>query len=211
MRRRRSCAVLGSAAGGIDVDTMMSVLRDHSNASEPNEPFRTSIDQGGICVHFKHDENGDVIGGNTAASLVADLCGDGSRLPVYWCSFYSPCLSLFYPVFIQAELAAVLAKGGQHPESDPESPWWGHNRLNVAAREGGTEEVHMVRRRWQKLQGEMMSTAYDVAAEGKRLIDEGESEEAAGMLTRYVDENVGIMLDTVEELTDVVGRGVAAD
>ncbi|MEE9255151.1 MAG: C69 family dipeptidase, partial [Pseudomonadales bacterium] len=99
MRRRRSCAVLGSADGEIGVDMMMSLLGDHSDASEPNEPLQTGINPGsGICAHFRHDENGKVISGNTAASLVADLCGDGSRLPVYWCSFYSPCLSVFYPV-----------------------------------------------------------------------------------------------------------------
>ena len=212
MRRKRSCAVLGSGAGRIGVDTMMSVLSDHSDASEPNEPFQTGINPGsGICVHFKQDDEGKVTSGNTAASLVADLCADESRLPIYWCSFYSPCLSLFYPVFIEAELPSVLAKGGEHAEDDPDSPWWKFHRLNVIAREGGADAVTLVRRRWQGLQEEMMSTAYDVAVEGKRLIDAGEHERAERMLTLYVNENVGIMLDTVVELTEMVGDGVAAD
>jgi hypothetical protein len=189
---------------------MMSVLSDHSDASEPNEPFQTGITPGsGICVHFKQEADGSVVGGNTAASLVADLCNDGSRLPVYWCSFYSPCLALFYPVFIEAELPGVLAKGGQHPEDDTASPWWRFNRLSINAR--GSDAVDTVRQRWQNLQSEMMVSAYDVATEGKRLIDAGESEQAGTMLTQYVDENVGIMMDTVDELIEAVGTGVAAD
>ena len=53
----------------------------------------------------------DGSGGNTAASLVADLCGDDSRLAVYWCSHYSPRLSLFLPFFTVGALPAVLVVG----------------------------------------------------------------------------------------------------
>ena len=193
------------------VDLLHSPLMASSLDHESFSRVRDGIRQGGICVHFGHDESGGVKGGNTAASLVADLCGDGSRLPIYWCSFYSPCLSVFYPVFIEAELRGILGRGGEHAEDDPESPWWKFHQLNVATRESGSESVQTVRHRWQKLQDEMMSTAYGVAAEGKRLIDAGEGKQAAGMLTRYVDENVGLMMETVEELAGVVGGGVAAD
>lgn len=206
MRRKRSCAVLGGATGKIGVDTMMAVLRDHSDAAEPNEPFRRDINPGsGICVHFGHDEDGNPKGGNTAASLVADLCGDGSRLPVYWCSFYSPCLSVFFPVFVEADLPAVLARGGEHAEDDVDSPWWTFHRLAVQARQGGAETVDLVRRRWERLQEEMMSSAYDVATEGQRLIGDGEGERARGMLTRYVEEYVGVVLDTAGELCEMTG------
>lgn len=212
MRRKRSCAVLGSATGKVGVDTMMSTLSDHSDASNPNEPFQTGINPGnGICVHFAHDEHGEVKGGNTAASLIADLCEDGSRLPVYWCSFYSPCLSVFYPVFVEADLPEILARGGERFEEDETSPWWRFHRLNIAARQGGAETVQLVRKRWQRLQEEMMSTAYDVAVEGKRLIDAGQTDRAKEMLTRYVGEHVAVMLETVDELGEAVGRGVAAD
>ena len=51
------------------------------------ESFQIDIQEGiCICVHGALDGNG----GNTAACLVADLCGDDSRLAVYWCSLYSP-------------------------------------------------------------------------------------------------------------------------
>jgi len=209
MRRKRACAVLGNMPGSIGVETMMAVLRDHSDGTTPNEPYQTQINPGnGICVHFKQEADGSVSGGNTAASLVADLCADGSRLPVYWCSLYSPCLALFYPVFLEAALPSVLAQGGERPENDPQSPWWRFQRLNVLARQNGAEAVALVRQRWHGLEGEWMLSAYEMAREGKRLMDAGECGRAEEILTRYVSENVGIMLDTLEELVETIGERV---
>jgi secernin len=202
-RRKRSCAVLDRIDGGIGVDTMMSILRDHSDAANPEEPYLMDISHGGgICMHFNKDVNGKVNSGNTAASLIADLCGDGSRLPVYWCSFYSPCLSLFFPIFIEAELPGELARGGQFVEDDAQSPWWKFHRLNVLAREAGGEGVNLVRSSWDQLQGELMLSAYEIAAKARRQIEDGQSEQAEQMLTNYVTQNISIMLNMVDELIE---------
>ena len=211
MRRQRSCAVLGGHAGSIEVDTMIALLRDHSDAAIPDEPFQTDVESGhGICVHFKRQVDDTPTGGNTAASLVADLCADGSRLPVYWCSFYSPCLSPFYPVFIEAALPPVLARGGEHRENPPDSPWWKFHQLNALARQGGAPAVSLVRERWHRLQGEWMPTAYAMAREGKDLIDAGDDRGAAAMLTGYVEANVATMLAAVEELQETIGARLGA-
>jgi len=202
-RRRRSCAVLGNAVGRIDVHTMMSLLSDHSDATVPEEPFETEINPGhGICAHFGFDDQGSVTSGNTAASLVADLCGDESRLPVYWCSFYSPCLSLFFPVFMEAGLPEVLAFGSEQPDND--SPWWRVHHLNAAIRDAGSGAVSLVRGRWRGLQESLITSAYEHAVEAKKLIKGGNELEANAMLTRYVGDNVDAMLRVVDELNETV-------
>ena len=54
-------------------------LRNLLNGLAPEEPLQEEIRPGGgLCYHSEADGTG----GNTAASLVADLCADGSRLPV---------------------------------------------------------------------------------------------------------------------------------
>ena len=194
MRRARSCAVLKKRAGKIDVTTMMALLSDHSDGKAPDEPFQTGINPGaGICVHQKEDGTG----GNTAASLVADLCADDSRLPVYWCSFYSPCLGLFLPVFNEGDLPLVLGIGEARPSD--ESPWWLFRSLSRHARADPETRIPAVRERWAKFQAQLFETTYEVAREGRRLIDEGQARRASHMLTEYMEENALTMLAILSE------------
>ena len=192
MRRGRSCAVLSRHTGDIEVQTMMALLSDHSDGSTPDEPFQTEISSGtSICIH--HDDKGG--GGNTAASLVAHLCDDGSRLPVYWCSFYSPCLAVFLPMFIEGELPQVLAIGDEAPSND--SPWWLFRQLSLKLRLEEPELIPTVREKWKELQTQLFTTAYEIAKEGKFLIERGCENTANQLLTRYMAENTETMLGTV--------------
>lgn len=131
-RQRRSAALLGKAAGYIDVRTMIQTLSDHSDGNQPEEPWVQDI-RGplSLCRHRTTDsvtpDNRPAYPSSTTASLVADLCADGSRLPVFWCGLYSPCLALFLPIFIEGQLPPVLSVGGEKPSDD--SPWWMFHRL----------------------------------------------------------------------------------
>ena len=195
MRRMRSCAVLEHRRGMVDARTMINLLSDHGPGQAAPEAFQTTINPGtGICVH----SNPDGSGGNTAASLVADLCADGSRLPVYWCGFYSPCLALFLPIFVEGELPPILSAGGQAP--DRNSPWWQFYQLSRVARAGAARNVPVIRERWATFQNEMFESAYQLAVEGKRLSDEGETAAAAQLLTGYMANNTHRMMNELEAL-----------
>ena len=208
MRRGRSCAVLNKRSGNIDVHTMMALLSDHSDGNAPDEPFQTEISGApSICVH--HDDKGE--GGNTAASLIAHLCNDGSRLPVYWCSFYSPCLAIFLPMFIEGELPRVLAMGDETPSDD--SPWWLFRQLSLKLRLEEPELIPIVQAKWQELQTQLFTTAYEIAKEGKFLIERGCESTVNQLLTRYMAENVEMMLGVVRGMLSDVGQSIemAAD
>jgi secernin len=190
-RRSRSCSVLAQEAGRIDASTMMSLLSDHSDGLRPEEPFRTDTPvEGGICVHYSLQE-GEEKGGNTAASLVADLCADGSRLPVYWCSFYSPCLGVFLPVFMEGTLPPALSVGEATPA--PESPWWQFHRLSRFVRAEPERRLAPVRQEWAEFQQELLASAYPLAREGRRLLDNGQTDAASELLTDYMKTNVAEM------------------
>ena len=208
MRRKRSCAVLSRLSGNIEAQTMMVLLSDHSDGSQPDEPFQTEISSGtSICIH--HDDKGE--GGNTAASLVAHLCDDGSRLPIYWCSFYSPCLAVFLPMFIEGKLPEGLAIGDETLSDD--SPWWLFRQLSLKLRLEEPELIPVVQAKWRELQTQLFTTAYEIAKEGKFLIERGCENTANQLLTRYMAENVDTMLGTVRGMLSDVEQSIemAAD
>jgi len=206
MRRRRSCALLRQRRGTIETSTMMALLGDHGDGENPHEPLQTQISTStSICVHG----NIDGTGGNTAASLVADLCADGSRLPVYWCSMYSPCLGVFMPLFCEGNVPEVLGVGGER--SSAASPWWLFHRLSQLVRRAPAERVAPVRARWAQLQGEFFASAYEMAQAGRDLLDEGRAGEAERQLTAYMHDNaaavlqaVGAMIESFQEVPEGV-------
>jgi dipeptidase len=195
-RCARSSDLLNQHDGAITVQTMMSILRDHGAGHAPGEPLKTtpSTLPGGICYHRAPDGRG----ANTAASLVADLCADGSRLPVYWCSFYSPCLALFLPIFIEGELPGVLSRGSAGLDLD--SPWWQFRELSRTVYEDIESRGPLVQDGWKLLQDQLLDRAYEVAREGRRLLDLELRGQAVGLLTDYMSQNTALMVATVAEL-----------
>jgi secernin len=188
IRRARSCALLERPSQPLAAPDLMAILSDHGDAASaiPEEPS--------ICMHSLPDGTR----GNTAASLVADLCADGSRLPVYWCSFYSPCLGLFLPIFLEGALPSVLSVGGQTPSA--ESPWWGFHRLSQLARCEPDSRMGWVRSRWQPLQASLLASAYPLAQKAKKLLDGGEEATARRLLSDYMAENTRQMLGELKRM-----------
>lgn len=188
MRRARSCALLERQSQPLSAPDLMTILSDHGDSA-------TTIPEGpSICMHSLPDGSR----GNTAASLVADLCADGSRLPVYWCSFYSPCLGLFLPIFLEGELPTVLTLGGQTPSA--ESPWWGFHRLNQLVRQEPESRMGWVRSRWKALQTSLLASAYPLAQKAKKLIDSGEEATVRRLLSDYMAENTRQMLGQLRRM-----------
>jgi dipeptidase len=195
LRRGRSCALLSQRTGGITARTMMAVLSDHGDGRLLQVEFQAAIRPGsGICMHPVPNAEW----GCTAASLVADLCADGSRLPVYWCSLYSPCLSLFLPIFIEGKLPEALTRGDATPSED--SPWWRFYRLNRTVMRDPDQLAPRVRQQWQPFQDELFASVYALARRGRKLIDEGRRVEATQQLDRYMAGNAARMMAMVAEL-----------
>ena len=197
-RRGRSCAVLAQADGTTDLHTMIGILRDHSASDDPEAAGYDRLPNApSICMH--HGEN---TGSNTAASLIADLCADGSRLPVYWCSLYSPCLGLFLPVFIEGRIPSELSVGDAVPADG--SPWWLFRDLEKRTRrdEGFNEAaVSMLSSVWLGIQEDLIASAYDIASRAREVMDDGRDEAGAQMLTDYMQRSTDRVLSIARQLT----------
>ena len=192
-RQSRSSSILAHHDGGIDFGKLMLTLSDHGDSeSDPSQFESAPGDLRGICTHPQHE------GGVTASSLVADLCADGSRLPVYWCAMYAPCMALFFPVFIEGELPEVLSVGGSsHADG---SPWWMFHALGQEGFSGGPDRMKEIHEGWWGLQKGMFGSAYAMAARGREMIDAGDPKGANEMLTRYMADNAENMLRVGREM-----------
>lgn len=194
-RQCRTETLMNRHAGRVDTPTVMKILSDHSSGDDPTEPFVDDVSgQLSVCLHRTEGEQRGV----SAASLVADLCATGKRLPVYWCGMYSPCMTLFLPTFIEGDVPAALAIGDGVPSDD--SPWWKFYRLTQSGIAGGAERRTEIRAGWAPLQAELMESAYEMARSGKELHDAGREADAARLLTGYMNENFDRMADIARSL-----------
>lgn len=117
---------------------------------------------------------------------------------------YSPCLSIYLPVFIEADLPPQLSIGEQHPSAD--SPWWLFHAIGQdlaigqdALRQGASREAK-VRAAFAPLQQRFLQEAYTKATEGHKLIASGEVAVAARMLSKYIRACVEEALEVARKL-----------
>ncbi len=194
-RQCRSATMLGAKAGQLDVRSLMEVLTDHSSGENPNEA--PVIDVAGDISICLHKREGDSRGASTA-SLIADLSVNDERLPVYWCGMYSPCMTVFMPVFIEGDLPTSVSIAGERPSFD--SPWWDFYRLTHHGLQAGAEARSEIRAELQTLQKELFESAYEIAVKGRDLIGNGANGVARELLTNYMAENAKRVISKIKSL-----------
>ena len=199
-RSARSRTILDLFDGDIDVKTMMHLLGDHSDGETPDEPFQSDLSPvRTICTHY--DDASDA---NTATSLVADLCSNGSRLPIYWYSLYSPCVGIFMPLFLEGQIPVVLSVGNENP--DGQSPWWLFQRLELVARRSENGYV-LLKDTWESAQEDLLRSAYLIAEKAGHLVGDDKQAEACRMLTDYMHKTIEFILCTAQTMLSEMDDG----
>lgn len=176
-RCARSRQLLQERAGGITVADMMAFLRDHGGGDETRSPISPTL-----CVHPGSAQ--------TAASMVADLKPDGV---IAWCSLVTPCTSIFLPLFVDAAVPEVFARGAA--SFSAESPWWRMKRLLDRATESWAESFPRIRAHWQDWQQALLREASQHRAA------------AADHKTIWMNHNVTKLLAEIATLERALGVG----
>lgn len=201
-RHARSRDLLEADRGKHDVASMVAALRDHGRGRVvvPSGLARDDITRYTLCMH------GEPIG-TTTASLVAELPTDrGVPWPV-WISFGSPCTSVFLPVYLDGVLPPALARGGEHPPTDPsESAWWVFHELGLAAQRDPARALARVRSRFREFEEAMEGDRALVERESRALLQAGESVEAAGLLSDFMTRVTARGIEHARALTDELRR-----
>lgn len=109
-----------------------------------------------------------------------------------------PVSGSFCPPSSKARTPKSSAIGDEHPSD--ESPWWLFYQLSQAVLAGLPARTDPIRARWAEIQEELFDSAYEIAEQGRRLLDQGDSETASIALTAYMAENTDTMLRTVREM-----------
>jgi dipeptidase len=120
--------------------------------------------------------------GTTTASMIARLEDGEAPLLTYWASLASPCLGLFLPLYVQAEVPAELAIGGEHSTED--SPWWGFKALLTRV-EGDWALAPRVRAYWDEIEAAIEKEREQVEAHVRDLRRRGETPNASAELSAF--------------------------
>ena len=183
-RHRRTSALLAADRGRIAPATMCAILRDHYGEGLQPLAERSPDDEQSyaVCQHVPTI-------GTTTASAVARLGHDDETL-VYWGSLGSPCLGAFLPYYVNAELPAVLARGGR--SSSPDSPWWRFYELSRLVAADPFARAPIVRAAWDALEARVEAERLEVEARAVR--------EGPAVLTAFMQANVAAMTTVLETL-----------
>lgn len=150
-RHQRTCAVLEQTKGRLTVATLQRALRDHYGSPVPRHDLTVAdAEYFSVCMHA------DPVG-TTTASMIARIPPDPDQPLTYWASLGSPCVSVFLPLFVDAQVPAVLSRGGERPSED--SPWWQCKRLLGIVERDWERYAPRVRMQLDACEAELMDRA----------------------------------------------------
>ena len=187
-RHQRTCQLLEDGIGTQSIDSLKRALRDHyGRACPPTDVTPDDPHYFSVCMHAEPV-------GTTTASMIARLAPQACEPLVYWASLGSPCVSAFVPLYLDAEIPAVLSRGGERTSDD--SAWWQFKRL-----------LTLVERDWQRY-GAPVREALDAfeAETAKQIHARRIGSASATERTAFMDAVVSDLLTRVRRLIGELSR-----
>ncbi|HYT93558.1 MAG TPA: C69 family dipeptidase, partial [Gemmataceae bacterium] len=119
----RATYLLEQQNGHIDPAFLRRLLADHYEGTRYEvDPPTASGRVTPLCRHAT-----PLSRSATGASFVAILSSDPALVPVAWCAFGPPCISVHFPILLDGDLPASFGWGAS--EFNPESLWWQTQQL----------------------------------------------------------------------------------
>jgi hypothetical protein len=188
IRAHCTLELLEEKKGDIDIKWMMRIARDRST--------NPSIDL-------------DV----TASSCVASLPKTKGALPVFWWAASVPGVSCYIPYFVHSgSLPNIVSRPGSQGKTisapskvqadafSENSLWWLFRDLADLANLDWDNRKAIIRSEFDKLEDEFINQVSALSQKATHLLNHGDTEEAAQLLSTYTNDCVEKVIQKLEEL-----------
>jgi dipeptidase len=191
----RATVLLEQQNGRVEPGFVRHLLSDHYEGTQfEADPVRGNGGPVPLCRHGLARE-----GLVTSASLVAELSADRKPGPLAWCAFGPPCVSVYFPVFLEGELPPAFT-----PEGGRGRPGvWQFGRQVGGALGRDAQRWQAARQALGQLQHRFDQEAAEFAAETAAAADLGR--EAGALMQSQVER----FEDAAGELLAELGHGAA--
>jgi dipeptidase len=179
----RATLLLEQQNGHVDGAFLRRVLSDHYEGMRDEvDPLQAGPGPQPLCQHGAG-------GGGTAttASLTAELTRDPAKAPSVWCAFGPPCVSVYFPIFLEGDLPGPFTRGGSGPRSD--SFGWRLRQFHEQLQQE-TWRWERARERGARLQERFDQGAEEFAAEAADLRRRGAAEELHRLASSFMQRNL---------------------
>jgi dipeptidase len=196
----RATLLLEQQNGHIDAAFLRRLLSDHYEGTRYEvDPLDAHAAVTPLCQH--------AAGGATAVSFVTALTADAGQVPVVWCAFGPPCLTVHFPVFLDAELPAGFSADGPSPY--PGGVGWLARRLADSV---GTDpaRLDLVRDAMARLQARFEQEAEEFAPEAAALKRAGAAAELGRIAGSLMQSHLERFDEAVEALLGAVAGPLSA-
>jgi dipeptidase len=188
----RATLLLEQQNGHIDAEFLRRILGDHYEGTHFEvDPLANLQGPTPLCQHAP-------AACPTASSMIAALDERTDRLRVVQCAFGPPCLSVYFPIFLEGLLPEPFIRVG--PEAVADTMNGRIYRLNLRLRRD-PQLWNAVRDRMAELQEEFDEAAEEFASEGAALKKRGEEVALEGKATTFMQQN----LEAFDALLDEFG------
>jgi dipeptidase len=175
----RATLLLEQQNSRIDLGFIRRLLSDHyEGCNEEVDPLDVPARPVPLCQHASGSRTEA-----TAASLVVQLPAAAERLPVAWCAFGPPCINVYFPIFLEAELPEAFSSTSPEPATNRV---WQRMRQVEAYLGNSRERWASVHEQLGRLQGQLDHEAEDFAVEGAALKQQGAVAELERLASLFV-------------------------
>jgi len=174
-----------------DFESLSRILRDHFDDEIISQRFGESVGTFmTVCMHMR-----DWGESETSSSLLARYDEDLGILARY--APVQPCLSAYVPVYSVGRLPEKMSRGDKL--FDEESLWWQVKALSLLVSVDEKAFIGAVRAKLAELEEAFAKKAEAAEREARRLIQNGNREEAEAVLYSVTEECTEILYDFAKE------------